>query len=246
MNLRRRTLPLILAAAAVALVGCATPIAGGAGSATGGTTPDPTSTPSTSSVTVSVDQVQVSWLTTTSMVVILPAGSCPLHIGDIVAGTQKLTVTFAAKSGASCAPTTAAQKYVLGVPAGVDTTKDLAVTIVTPEGKTDVTLSGLAGGEVIPEDRSIAPEPAASWVGPHTLAVLTYGSSSCAPTGGAVADGVLTLKDPPADTACTMDLAPRVTLIDAPDVAHDAKLTLAGSTTSGGSPVTLQPLDATK
>jgi hypothetical protein len=53
------------------------------------------------------------------------------------------------------------------------------------------------------------------------IGLVTEGSSTCVPTAGEAtyADGVLDVElvEPPADTACTRDLVPRVTLVGVPE-----------------------------
>jgi len=59
------------------------------------------------------------------------------------------------------------------------------------------------------------------------IALVTEGSSSCVPTAGEVAyaNGVLDVEfvDPPADTACTRDFVPRVTLVGLPEGVDPTK-----------------------
>lgn len=70
----------------------------------------------------------------------------------------------------------------------------------------------------------------------RVVGVVTYGSSTCIPsaTDASFDDGVLTvtLADPPADTACTRDFVPRVSLVEAPqgiDPASDLEVTVSGA-----------------
>jgi hypothetical protein len=73
------------------------------------------------------------------------------------------------------------------------------------------------------------------------IGLVTMGSSSCVPTAdGATleADGSLsvTLVEPDADTVCTADFAPRVTLVDVPegvDPAEDLAITVTGGEYTG-------------
>jgi len=63
----------------------------------------------------------------------------------------------------------------------------------------------------------------AAWLnGGASVAIVTYGSSSCVPSASEVtlqADGsvAVTLEDPSGDIACTADYAPRATLADLPE-----------------------------
>ena len=80
-------------------------------------------------------------------------------------------------------------------------------------------------------------EISAAWLDDGRLiGLVTTGSSSCVPVAdGATleADGSLavTLMEPDADTACTADMAPRVTLVEVPegvDPAEDLAITVTG------------------
>lgn len=74
------------------------------------------------------------------------------------------------------------------------------------------------------------------------IGLVTMGSSTCVPAAdGATlqADGSLavTLVEPDAETACTADMAPRVTLVEVPedvDPAEDLAITVTGDGYSGG------------
>ncbi|WP_109209605.1 MULTISPECIES: hypothetical protein [Microbacterium] len=64
----------------------------------------------------------------------------------------------------------------------------------------------------------------AAWLdGGRMIGLVTYGSSTCVPTAGDVsyADGVLEVElvNPADDTACTMDMVPRVTVVGLPEEA---------------------------
>lgn len=67
------------------------------------------------------------------------------------------------------------------------------------------------------------------------IGIVTQGSSTCVPDAGEVsyADGVLDVElvDPPADTPCTADLAPRVSVVGLPegvDPAEDLEIRVTG------------------
>lgn len=78
------------------------------------------------------------------------------------------------------------------------------------------------------DDSSTDLEVDAGWLdGGRMVALVTKGSSTCVPLASDVtlqADGsvAVTLQDPPADTACTRDLAPRATLVQLPEGANGA------------------------
>lgn len=69
----------------------------------------------------------------------------------------------------------------------------------------------------------------------RVVGLVTQGSSSCPPTAGDVAlNGAVlevTLVEPAADTACTRDMAPRVTLVDLPsevDPSQELEIRVTG------------------
>lgn len=103
------------------------------------------------------------------------------------------------------------------------------------------------GGSATPEPTGsssapIATDVAATWLdGGRMIGVVTQGSSSCVPTASdaQVEDGtlVVTLADLPADTVCTADFAPRVTIVALPegiDPSQPLPITLAGAYTGEG------------
>lgn len=73
------------------------------------------------------------------------------------------------------------------------------------------------------------------------IGLVTMGSSTCVPAADDAAlqaDGSLavTLMEPDADTVCTADMAPRVTLVEVPegvDPSEDLVITVSGDGTSG-------------
>ena len=85
-------------------------------------------------------------------------------------------------------------------------------------------------------------EIGAAWLDDgRILGLVTMGSSTCIPAADEAAlqaDGSLavTLVEPDADTACTSDLVPRVTLVEVPedvDPAEDLAITVTGDGYSG-------------
>jgi len=85
-------------------------------------------------------------------------------------------------------------------------------------------------------------EIVAAWLdGGRTIGLVTEGSSTCVPTAEEAtleADGSLavTLVEPEADTPCTRDLVPRVTLVEVPegvDPSEDLAITVTGDGFSG-------------
>ncbi|NLA66346.1 MAG: hypothetical protein GX862_10630, partial [Leucobacter sp.] len=93
-------------------------------------------------------------------------------------------------------------------------------------------LTGIAG-----ESTDYA--PSAGWFDDHSLVLLTWGSSSCQPVVESVqAEGQTgTVTFVTEDRACTMDMAPRTTIIAFDGIDDDAEgdfvLTLVGDNLDG-------------
>ncbi len=87
--------------------------------------------------------------------------------------------------------------------------------------------------------------PSAGWNSETEFVVLTWGSSSCAPTVRSVTVSdehalTLTFAEFEADQVCTMDMAPRLAVAGVPDGfgdEDDVSLTLAGGGVSGTTPI---------
>lgn len=236
MKTSARSLSVVAALALAAFVsGCA--------SAPGAAPTDQPSTPDGQSSKISPeDAPRAAWLDASSFVIATRGDGCAPEISDLVTGEQRIEVTLTAPAEGACADSETSSTIhgtYLGVPAGLDSSKPLTIAVTQHGGEaTLIELPGLPKGEIAPADRMPPQLPAAAWIGEEELAVLTWGSSTCVPESGAVEGSVLTL-DEPKDGVCTMDLVPRITFVDAPDVAPDAALTLAGYTGEDGEPIVL-------
>lgn len=239
MNAPRLFLLAAAATLAAVLTGCATNAA-----PTSEPTPtDDATTPESSSL------LAANWLTEDAIAISLPGDGCKPMITDIVTGDQTIDVTFTREGETDGATPVACTKQLvqrgiyLGIPAGIDTSKDVALTITNVGGDSEtVTLAGRADGGPIPADKMANQGVAATWITPTQLAVLTWGSSSCAPIGATSAvDGdttVVTLELPDSKM-CTMDLVPRVNLVY--DVAATERVAVDGFTDEAGKNVVVRP-----
>lgn len=236
---------LMLAAAAglaAVLTGCATN-ASQPGASTGNT-----AAPSPDSTAVIPDgwpEIQAVWLNADSIVITAPGDGCRPTLTDVVVGDGTLDVTIEKLSAdATCTEPLLTYGYLLVAPAGIDTSQPLTLNITNWMGDAKtITLDGNPAGGPVPADKMMTPAPAAVWVNDTDIAVLTYGSSSCAPMSGTFSGAgdslTLTLAEP--DTMmCTMDYAPRITIVSAPDIAKDATFTLAGFTDENEAEIVLQ------
>lgn len=103
-------------------------------------------------------------------------------------------------------------------------------------------VSGAPSGDSSSDESSTTVELDAAWLDDgRIIGLVTSGSSSCVPAADDAklqADGSLTvtLMDPDADTACTRDLVPRVTLVEVPegvDPSEDLAITVSGDGYAG-------------
>lgn len=224
-----------LSLAALALTACATPAGSGTGS-----TPAPSQTqPAQFS-----GDLEAAWLDGGRRIGVVTWGSstCPPIPGEATAEGQIVSVSLEDPEGQPCTRDIAPRASVIGVPAGVDVTEDVTLKVTyndataTTELDGDDDLPGASAGET---DYL----PSAGWFDETGFVLLTWGSSTCLPQIDTVASPsaeqvTVTFVDPPADQVCTMDMAPRATIIDVegPGDEDDVTLTLVG----GGLDATLK------
>lgn len=133
-----------------------------------------------------------------------------------------------------CTADYAPRVTLVGVPEGIDPEKDVDIVVTGGQGgRGETELDGVAG---LTTDGATDYLPTAGWVDDDLFAVLTWGSSSCAPQVEKVEASdpksvTVTFVTPPADQVCTMDMAPRALLVSTAglDVDDDgASVTLTG------------------
>jgi hypothetical protein len=220
MSARSRSLALLgggLALAAALLAGCAT------GGPAGPLTPAP---PSTGGEEV---EVSAAWLDGGTMIAVLVAGSstCLPYADDVTYDAGVLAVSLAEPDR----PCT--KDLVLR---GVDAAAALRVEVTGPGYSGVADLPGAPG--LTPGTGLEGGQPSAGWADAQTLALLTWGSSSCPPelsdaVVSAPGEVTLTFAAPEPDRICTADMAPRVTVVPvsgaAPGTAYQAVLVSEGS-----------------
>lgn len=203
----------------LALTGCAT---AGPGAAPGG-------------VPAGEIDVEAAWLDGGRMIAVVVPGSAmcaPIASEVEMTDDGTLDVLLEDAEGVPCAADDVPHAVGVALPEGADPSRELAVRVaygIDSWGETD--LDGYAGADVAEYT------PSAGWVDDGMFALVTWGSSSCAPEVESVkasaADAVtVTFVTPPADQVCTMDLAPRIALVSVDGVDDDATVTL---TLAGGS-----------
>lgn len=221
-------------ALALVLAGCA--------SAAGGS-PAPEST-ADQNASDSSYAPRAAWLDSTALVLKVWGDGCAPQIGDLIAGEQSLEIVLVDGEDEVCAAVQTAHGIYLGPPASFDSSRAVELIVTDAGGQTtELTLPGLAAGEIIPADRMPAQTPAATWIDDDELAILTWGSSTCMPGSGTFeavgeTEGIIRLESK-TDGICTMDLVPQITFVPAAGVAAEAALTLEGHVGADGGPVVL-------
>lgn len=182
-------------------------------------------------------EVGAAWLAGGTLIALVTDGSssCRPFVDGAVVDDGVLVVTLNENTGEdqACTADLVQRGTVVGVPDGITpgTGIDIQVTLDGAAGETSFGETSLPDytGEAASEHA-----PSAGWVDADTFALLTWGSSSCAPqVESAVVktpDSIeVTFVQPPADQVCTMDLAPQVAVVTIEgDVSPDATISVAG------------------
>ncbi len=216
MPVRSRSFAAGLGLAVLAL-GVLTACASPAGSGTAST---PGSTPSASASGGSAGELEVeaAWVDGGRMIALVTQGSsstdCVPVAGDASYANGVLEVELVAPPADTvCTADYVSRATLVGVPEGVDPTQDLEIRL-TGGYTGDTDLDGVAG---LTAGGSTDYEPSAGWADDGQFVIVTWGSSTCVPVISDVAatsatEVTVTFADPPADQACTMDMAPRATV----------------------------------
>lgn len=161
--------------------------------------------------------------------------SCAPQITRVTANGQVVEVTVEDKTDpvVMCTDDYAPRASVGALPEGVDPTKEITLNVTYGDVVSDVDLDGDAALTGAP-GTSTDYLPSAGWFDDGALVLLTWGSSTCPPVvqsvEGAGAAGTVTLVTDAAQT-CTMDMAPRATVVAFGDDQvedDDFTLTLVG------------------
>lgn len=203
-----------------ALAGCASDAA---------TAPSGTPTPDASAgSTVEID-VEAAWLDNGSMVGLVTLGSStcvPMaEVGGYADGV--LEVTLSEEADAACTRDLVPRVTLVDLPAEVDPTQSLEITVTGETGAGDAyagdtDLDGVPG---LVRAEMTDYLPSAGWTDiDGQFVILTWGSSTCVPVIEDVVassdnEATVTFVTPPADQACTMDMVPRaiVAVVDGLD-----------------------------
>lgn len=214
MTSRRHSLACAAALAVLILAGCA--------STPGSTEPTTSDAPegSSSPAPQAEDGFEAAWLDEGRMFAVVSWGSssCVPVVDAVSAEGQTVTVALVSteKEDAVCTADLAPRASLGSVPEGVDPTKDVELIVTLDDGVSDdVDLDGDAALTGVPGS-STEYAPSAGWFDDESLVLLTWGSSSCPPViesveGGGTSGTVAFVTDE--DQACTMDMAPRATIV---------------------------------
>lgn len=229
----RKPLMTARSLAAVSLAVGALLFAGCTSAAPGGDATDPA---------VSEIELAAGWLDggRTVAVVTWGSSSCVPIAEDVTLGADG---TVAVELGgidpaAVCTADFAPRATLVGLPDGVEAGDGVDLVVTLDDVRGEIALGAYAGGTVAEFS------PSAGWVADDLFAILTWGSSSCAPVIETVeetsATEVSVVFADLGERACTMDMAPRVVLAGVADVSHDgATVTLSGGDAEFAEPVTL-------
>ncbi len=228
---------LSVLAAVVMIAGCT--------SAPGASTPTSSAAPSSNATAApgdDADDVEGAILDDGRMFAVVTFGSstCVPQVDEVSGDGQTVTVTLTDGEDAdkACTADYAPRASIGAFPEGVDPTKDITLEVTYGDVSDTVDLDGDAAFTGVPGTPTEY-APTAGWVDDGSLVLLTWGSSSCAPVvqsleGSGPAGTVTFATD---DTqVCTMDMAPRATLLAFGDdqVTDDGfTLTLVGGGLDG-------------
>ncbi|MBT2473479.1 hypothetical protein J7E68_02535 [Microbacterium sp. ISL-103] len=226
-------------AAAVLFAGCTI----GPGATAPESTSDPSSGPGQSSD--DSDDLEGALLDDGRMFAVITWGSstCVPQVDQVAAEGQTVSVTLVepapeGEDEQACTADMSPRASVGALPEGVDPTKEVALQVTYGDVVDDVELDGDASFTGTP-GTSTEYAPTAGWFDDGSLVLLTWGSSSCAPVvesleaSGATGTATFATDD---TQVCTMDMAPRATILDFGEdsVDDDAfTLTLVGGGLEG-------------
>lgn len=218
-------------AAALLIAGCtATP---------GAVTPTSTSAPSGTDAD-DFDDMEGTLLDDGRMFAVVTWGSstCVPQVDTVTGNGQTVAVTLVdVDADEPCTADMAPRASIGALPEGVDPTQDITLQVTFGDASDDVEIGGSPVTGVPGESTDFL--PSAGWIDDGTLVLLTWGSSGCPPVLGELEasgnTGTATFVTEE-DKACTMDMAPRATLLSFGDEVvddDDFTLTLVGGGLDG-------------
>lgn len=173
------------------------------------------------------DEIEAAWLDDGRMFAIVTWGSstCVPMVDEVSADGQKVAVSLVNATAAegeekACTSDLTARASIGATPADVDPTREVEFTVANGDLVDDVDLDGNAALTGTPGE-STSTEPSAGWFDDDGIVLLTWGSSTCPPIVDDIerTDAGATVTFATEDGVCTMDLAPRATILGVGD--HD-------------------------
>ncbi len=168
--------------------------------------------------------------------------ACTPAATDITADGQKITVKLAEpRADAMCTRDFVPRASYIEVPEGVDVAEDVKVSFSGAELDGEFTLAGSSEVAKAREEAgdSLGGDASAGWFAPNGIVLLTWGSSSCPPIVSDIverAEGATVEFKTDDSLICTLDLAPRLTMIGLADPVENQQgytLTLQGGNLDG-------------
>ena len=152
--------------------------------------------------------------------------ACTPAVQDVATDGQTITVMLAEPDPeAVCTADFAPRGTYVAVPEGVDPSKDVTLSFDGAGAQGRLTLTG---SSALGAPRQGA--PTAGWFSPSGILLLTWGSSTCRPVVSDVAEekvGATVTFQTDATQMCTMDFAPRITVLGVTPPADPSDYTLA-------------------
>ena len=181
-------------------------------------------------------EVDAAWLDGGRMIGLVTVGSstCAPIAEEAVLNDGVIEVTLTdPPADTACTRDMVPRATIVGVPEGVDPTQDVNIWVTGDGYYGETELDGAAGLVAGGETDYL---PSAGWTDVDgQFLVLTWGSSGCPPvledaSATGAAEVTVTFATPPADQVCTMDMAPRVTVVwvDGPEDDDDVSAILTG------------------
>lgn len=172
-------------------------------------------------------------------VITVGSSTCVPQVDEVTAEGQTVTVTLVDPEGESPRPCTkdlAPRASIGALPEGVDPKSDITLNVTYGDLTDDVDIDGDPAATGTPGSTTEF-QPSAGWFDDGGLVLLTWGSSSCLPQiesleGSGNAGTATFVTDE--DQVCTMDMAPRATLLAFGDDTVDDDGTFTLTLVGGG------------
>lgn len=239
MITRRRSVlfALPLLAAALLTAGCTAQPASPSPTSTASTSPDESDTPD-------AQDVEAAWIDGGRGFAVVTWGSstCLPLVENISAKGQTVSVTLADPDDATaCTKDLVPRAASVGLPSGVDPSQDVELTVTYGDLVAGTDLDGLSNPADPESETDYA--PSAGWFDDQGIVLLTWGSSGCPPQLEKIDQTATTATATffTTDQVCTMDMAPRLTILGMPN-EHDDDTPLELVLTGGGLDATLSVL----